>query len=412
MKLLKGLLAVTATVLAIGNAVAQTAPAPGKTLKIGVLTDQSGPYTDSAGVGAILATRLAVEDSGLQAKGWTIDVIAADHQNKPDVAATIARRWYDTEGVDVIADVTNSAVALAVNQVTRDRNKVLLASGPATSDLTGKACSPNTVHWTNDTWAQAHGTGNAVVQTGGKTWFFITADYAFGQALERDTAAVVKAGGGSVLGSVRAPLGTADYSSFLLQAQASKAQIVGLASAGTDATNAIKQAGEFGIVAGGQNLAGLLVYIPDVHAVGLAAAQGLVLTTPFYWDLNDGTRAFAKRFNAQLPKLEPSMIQAGDYAATLHYLKAVAAGADFKDGRRTVDAMKAMPTDDPLFGRGSVRIDGRTIHNMYLFEVKKPSESKASWDLYKLRATIPAAEAFRPLNEGGCPLVASASAGK
>ena len=409
MTLSRSLLAMAVLGLAIAHAEAQT---PGRTVKIGVLTDQSGPYADSAGAGAIVATRMAVEDSGLKAKGWTIEVIAADHQNKPDIAATIARQWYDTEGVDVIADVTNSAVALAVNQVTRERNKVMLASGPATSDLTGKACSPNTVHWTNDTWAQAHGTGNAVVKTGGKTWFFITADYAFGQALERDTAAVVKADGGSVLGSVRAPLGTADYSSFLLQAQASKAQIVGLASAGTDATNAIKQAGEFGIVAGGQNLAGLLVYIPDVHAIGLEAAQGLVLTTPFYWDRNDGTRAFATRFNAQLPKLEPSMIQAGDYAATLHYLKALASGADPKDGRGTVEAMKAVPTDDPLFGRGSIRVDGRTIHDMYLYEVKKPSESKASWDLYKLRATIPAAEAFRPLNEGGCPLVASAAVGK
>ena len=411
MGFLKYVFVTVATVLAVANAEVQTAQA-GRTLKIGVLTDQSGPYADSAGVGSIVATRMAVEDSGLRDHGWTIEVIAADHQNKPDVAAAIARRWYDVDGVDMIADVTNSAVALAVNQITRDRNKVLLASGAATSDLTGTACSPNTVHWTNDTWAQAHGTGNAVVRTGGKTWFFITADYTFGKALERDTAAVVESSGGSVLGSVRAPLGTADYSSFLLQAQASKAQIVGLASVGTDATNAIKQAAEFGIVAGGQNLAGLLVYIPDVHAIGLEAAHGLILTSPFYWDLNEGTRAFAKRFNALMPKLEPSMIQAGDYAMTLHYLKAIAAGSDVKDGRQVVDTMKAIPTDDPLFGRGSIRVDGRTIHNMYLFEVKKPSETKSSWDLYRLRATIPAAEAFRPLNEGACPLVASTAAVK
>ena len=409
MRVTAGLLATGIAALALGSGIARAQGA--KSVKIGVLNDQSGAYADMGGVGSVVAARLAIEDSGLTGKGWTIDVVAADHQNKPDVASSIARRWYDTEGVDMITDVTNSSAALAVNQITRERNKVMMATGPATSDLTGKACSPNTVHWTNDTWAQAHGTGKAVVQTGGKTWFFITADYAFGQALERDTTDVIKQYGGKVLGSVRAPLGTADYSSFLLQAQASKAQIVGLASAGTDATNAIKQAGEFGIVGGGQNIAGLLVYIPDVKATGLEAAQGLVLTSPFYWDLNEGTRAFSKRFSAQMKGQEPSMVQAGVYAAVLDYLKVAAAGADIKDGRKMVEALKATPTDDPLFGKGSIRVDGRKIHNMYLFEVKKPSESKGPWDLYKLRATIPAAEAFRPLNEGGCPLVA-ASAGK
>ncbi|WP_158808980.1 ABC transporter substrate-binding protein [Beijerinckia sp. L45] len=402
MRELPGILALTAA-LVIGQAQAQTP----KVLKIGVLNDRSGPYADMGGAGSEIAARLAVEDSGLRAKGWTIDIVSADHQNKADVAANIAREWYDAEGVDMITDVTNSAAALAVNQITKDRNKVMLASGPATSELTGKACTPNTVHWTNDTWALAHGTGKAIVQTGGKTWFFLTADYAFGQALERDTAAIVKASGGTVLGSVRVPLGTADFSSFLLQAQSSKAQIVGLANSGGDTTNSIKQAAEFGIVAGGQNLAGLLVYITDVHAIGLDTAQGLILTSPFYWDMNDGTRAFAKRFSAQMRGgAEPSMVQAGVYSATLHYLKVIAAGAPPKDGRKVVDAMKAIPTDDPLFGMGSIRQDGRKIHNMYLFEVKKPSESKGPWDYYKLRATIPAADAFRPIADGGCPFVA------
>jgi len=382
-----------------------------KSVKIGVLNDQSGPYADMGGVGSVVAARLAVEDSGLKAKGWTIDVLSADHQNKADIAANAARQWYDVDGVDMITDVTNSAAALAVNQVTRDKNKVMLASGPATSDLTGKACSPNTVHWTSDTWAFAHGTGKAIVKTGGDTWFFLTADYAFGQALERDTAGVVKETGGKVLGSVRVPLGTSDFSSFLVQAQASKAKIVGLANSGADTTNSIKQAAEFGIVSGGQNLAGLLIYLTDIHAIGLNTAQGLILTSPFYWDKDAGTRAFADRFAKEMRGVRPTMVQAGVYGATLHYLKAVAkladAKGDYKDGAKVVAAMKAMPTDDPLFGKGEIRADGRKLHNMYLFEVKKPSESKGPWDYYKLRATIPADEAFRPLSEGGCPLVAN-----
>ncbi|MFG1188231.1 ABC transporter substrate-binding protein [Xanthobacter flavus] len=385
---------------------AASAQAP-KTVKIGVLNDQSGAYADMGGVGSVVAAQLAIEDSGLKQKGWTIDVVSADHQNKADIAANVARGWFDVDGVDMITDVTNSAAALAVNQITRDKNKVMLASGPATSDLTGKACSPNTVHWTSDTWAFAHGTGQAIVKTGGDTWFFLTADYAFGQALERDTADVVEKNGGKVVGRVRVPLGTSDFSSFLVQAQGSKAKIVGLANSGADTTNSIKQAAEFGIVAGGQNLAGLLIYISDVHSMGLPVAQGLILTSPFYWDMNDKTRTFAQRFAEKMRGAKPTMVQAGVYSATLNYLKTVAELADAKDGRKVVDAMKAKPIKDPLFGEGRIRADGRKIHDMYLFEVKKPAESKAPWDYYKLRATIPAEEAFRPLSQSECALLKS-----
>ncbi|MCG5236320.1 ABC transporter substrate-binding protein [Xanthobacter oligotrophicus] len=388
----------------LATSVAASAQAP-KAVKIGVLNDQSGPYADMGGIGSVVAAQLAVEDSGLRKKGWTIEVLSADHQNKADIAANVARQWYDVDGVDMITDVTNSAAALAVNQITRDKNKVMLASGPATSDLTGKACSPNTVHWTSDTWAFAHGTGQAIVKTGGGTWFFLTADYAFGQALERDTAAVVEQNGGKVIGRVRVPLGTSDFSSFLVQAQGSKAKIVGLANSGADTTNSIKQAAEFGIVSGGQNLAGLLIYITDVHSIGLPTAQGLILTSPFYWDLNDNTRAFSARFADKMRGTKPSMVQAGVYSATLAYLKAVAELGASQDGKAVVDKMKSAPIKDVLFGDGKIRVDGRKIHNMYLFEVKKPSESKAPWDYYKLRATIPAEEAFRPLAESECPLV-------
>ncbi|MFG1374961.1 ABC transporter substrate-binding protein [Xanthobacter oligotrophicus] len=388
----------------LATSVAASAQAP-KTVKIGVLNDQSGPYADMGGIGSVVAAQLAVEDSGLRKKGWTVEVLSADHQNKADIAANVARQWYDVDGVDMITDVTNSAAALAVNQITRDKNKVMLASGPATSDLTGKACSPNTVHWTSDTWAFAHGTGQAIVKTGGDTWFFLTADYAFGQALERDTAAVVEQNGGKVIGRVRVPLGTSDFSSFLVQAQGSKAKIVGLANSGADTTNSIKQAAEFGIVSGGQNLAGLLIYITDVHSIGLPTAQGLILTSPFYWDLNDNTRAFSTRFADKMRGTKPSMVQAGVYSATLAYLKAVAELGASQDGKAVVDKMKSAPIKDVLFGDGKIRVDGRKIHNMYLFEVKKPSESKAPWDYYKLRATIPAEEAFRPLAESECPLV-------
>ncbi len=333
-----------------------------------------------------------------------VEIVSADHQNKPEVGSSIARQWYDREGVDVIVDVPTSSVALAVNQVTREKAKLFLVSGAASSDLTGKACSPNTIHWTYDTWMLAHGTGSAIVKTGGKTWFFLTADYAFGHALERDTEEVVVKNGGKVLGKVRHPLNAQDFSSFLLQAQSSKAQIIGLANAGGDTINSIKQASEFGIVKGGQHLAGLLVFISDVNALGLDKAQGLIFTETFYWDRNDQTRAFAKRLAAQNNGKMPTMVQAGVYSAVLHYLKAVEALKN-DDGTKVAAKMKEMPTDDALFGKGRVRQDGRKIHDAYLVEVKKPSESKYPWDYYKIRATIAADEAFRPEKEGGCSLV-------
>ncbi|HEY6862295.1 MAG TPA: ABC transporter substrate-binding protein [Burkholderiales bacterium] len=377
----------------------------GGVVKIGVLSDMSSLYSDIGGPGSVAAARMAVEDFAPAKHGLKVEIVSADHQNKPDVGSAIARNWYDTEGVDVIVDVPTSSVALAVSQVTKDKNKVFLVSGAASSDLTGKACTPNTIHWTYDTWMLANGTGNAIVKQGGDTWFFITADYAFGHALERDTSEVVKKAGGKVLGAVRHPLNTQDFSSFLLQAQASKAKIIGLANAGGDTTNAIKQAAEFGIVKGGQNLAGLLVFLSDVHGLGLDKAQGLIFTETFYWDMNAQTRAFAKRMAAANNGKYPTMVQAGVYSAITHYLKAVAAGKTDADGAKVVARMKSMPTDDPLFGKGSIRADGRKLHPAYLVEVKKPSESKGPYDYYKIRATIPADQAFRPLDQGDCPLV-------
>jgi branched-chain amino acid transport system substrate-binding protein len=398
----RGVLALaTALVLLAGAAHAQISDGM---VKIGVLNDQSSLYADLTGQGSVVAARMAVEDSGADKKGLKVEVIFADHQNKADVGSGIARKWYEAEKVDVIVDVPNSAVALAVNQITRDMKRAFLVSGAASSDLTGKACSPNTIHWTYDTWALANGTANAIVKTGGNTWFFLTADYAFGHALERDVEAVVVANGGKVLGRVRHPLNTADFSSFLLQAQASKAKIIGLANAGGDTTNSIKQASEFGIVKGGQNLAGLLVFLTDVHGLGLQTAQGLIFTEAFYWDANDKTRTWSKKFAERNRGIHPTMIHAGVYGSVLHYLKAVEA-LKSDDGAKVVEKMKATPTDDPLFGKGTIRPDGRKIHDMYLFEVKKPAESKAPWDYYTLRATIPAAEAFRPLDKGDCPLV-------
>jgi len=373
-------------------------------VKIGVLTDMSSLYSDLAGAGSVLAARMAIEDSGVQKRGLKVELISADHQNKPDVGSGIARQWYDVDKVDAIFDTPNSGVALAVSQVTRDKGKAFIVSGAASADLTGKACSPNTIHWTYDTWMLANGTGNAIVKTGGDTWFFLTADYAFGHALERDTEAVVLKTGGKVLGKVRVPLNTQDFSSFLLQAQSSKAKIIGLANAGGDTTNSIKQAAEFGIVKGGQNLAGLLVFLTDVHALGLNTAQGLIFTETFYWDRDEASRAFAKRFAPQDKGIHPTMIHAGVYAGVLHYLKAVEA-LKGDDGTKVIAKMKELPTDDPLFGKGTIRVDGRKIHPAYLVEVKKPSESKAPWDYYKIRATIPADQAFRPLADGGCPLV-------
>src|SRR6186713_3225575 len=373
-------------------------------IKIGILTDMSSLYADLSGPGSVAAARMAVEDFGAAKKGMKVEIVSADHQNKPDVGSAIARQWYDVDKVDVIVDTPNSGVALAVNQITRDKKKAFINSGAASSDLTGKACTPNTVHWTYDTWMLANGTGSAIVKSGGDSWFFITADYAFGAALERDTTAAVQRNGGKVLGGVRAPLNNQDFSSFLLQAQQSKAKIVGLANAGGDTTNSIKQAAEFGIVKGGQNLAGLLVFITDVHALGLQTAQGLILTNTFYWDQNEASRAFSKRFAERDKGIHPTMVHAGVYASTLHYLKAVEA-LKSDDGTKVVAKMKEMPTDDPLFGKGTIRVDGRKIHPAYLVEVKKPAESKGAWDYYKIRATIPADQAFRPLADGECPLV-------
>jgi len=404
MKLSKrNLLAVAvAATLATGAAEAQMSD---NVIKIGILSDMSSLYTDLAGAGSVAAARMAVADSGIEKRGIKVEFVSADHQNKPDVGSNIARQWYDVDKVDVIVDVPNSGVALAVNQITRDKNKVFLASGPGTSDLTGKACSPNTVHWAYDTWMLANGTGTAMTKAGGDTWFFITADYAFGTALERDTTAAVQRNGGKVLGGVRAPLNNQDFSSFLLQAQASKAKVIGLANAGGDTTNSIKQAAEFGIVKGGQSLAGLLVFLTDVHALGLPTAQGLTFTETFYWDQNDHTRAFAKRFAPQDKGIYPTMVHAGVYASLLHYFKAVEALKSDTDGAKIVEKMKSMPTDDPLFGKGSIRGDGRALHPAYLVQVKTPAESKGPWDYYKIVSTIPADQAFRPLADGGCPLV-------
>ena len=388
--------------IALGGAAA----AQEKTIKIGVLTDNSGLYADVAGPGASLATKMAVEDSGLAAKGWKIDIISADHQNKPDIATGLARQWIDVDKVDLIVDVVNSGVGLAVSAIVKEKNKALLANGPASSELTNSQCTPNMVHWAYDTYMLSTGTGKAIVKNGGDSWFFLTADYAFGKTLEEETSNVIKANGGKVLGAVRHPLSTADFSSFLLQAQASKAKIIGLANAGGDTTNSIKAASEFGIVAGGQKLAALLLFISDVHSLGLQIAQGLTFTASFYWDMNDGTRAFSERFAKQMKNgNKPTMVQAGDYASVLHYLKAAEALGSVADGAKVIAKMKEMPTDDALFGKGTIRADGRKIHPVYLFEVKKPSESKYPWDYYTVKATIPGDEAFRPLSESKCSLV-------
>jgi branched-chain amino acid transport system substrate-binding protein len=396
-----------AAIFAFSPAVAQQAVAQQVNVKVGVLTDMSSLYADATGPGSFLAARMAAADFMKDHPNVKVDVVSGDHQNKADVGSNLANQWYDVGGVDMIIDVPNSGVALAIAEVTRQKNKVFIGSGPASSDLTGPKCSPNTVHWTYDTWMLANGTGKAIVKTGGDTWFFLTSDYAFGHALERDTSAVVEANGGKVLGKVRHPLNTNDFSSFLLQAQSSKAKVIGLANAGGDTINSIKQAAEFGIVKGGQNLAGLLVFASDINALGLETAQGLIFTETWYWDMNDASRAWTKRWQAERNSAGkvPTMNMAGVYAGTLHYLKAVAELKSASDGRAVVAQMKKMPTDDPLFGKGEIRVDGRKLHPAYLFEVKKPSESKYPGDFYKVRATIPANEAFRPLKDGGCPLV-------
>ncbi len=380
-------------------------PATGQTadaVKIGVLADMSGTYADIGGQGSVEAVKMAVEDFGGKVLGKPIEIVSADGQNKPDVAVNIARNWYDS-GVDVITDIPTSGMALAVMQLSRDKKKIALVTSAGSSDITGKSCSPYAAHWTWDTYAMSHGTGETIVKRGGKEWFFITADYVFGQTLERDTAAVVIANGGRVHGAVRHPLGTMDFSSFLLQAQGSRANIIGLANGGTDTINAVKQAIEFGLPQGGAQLVALIAFISDIHSLGLKDGQGLLLTEAFYWDLDDATRAWSRRFLERTKRM-PSMTQAGAYSGVLHYLKAVQA-AGTRDADQVMAQMRAIPINDFMTHDGKLRIDGRVLRDMYLFQVKKPEESKSEWDLYRLVAKIPAEEAFRPLNEGGCPLV-------
>ena len=384
-----------------------TAPAGASSGKIviGVLTDMSGLYADLSGQGSVLAAQMAVDEVGGTVAGMPIEIVSADHQNKADVGSNIAREWFDTKNVDMIVDVPTSSVALAVSVVTKDKNKVFLVSGAATSDLTGKACSPNTIHWTYDTWALANATGREMVKNGGDTWFFLTADYAFGAALERDVTKVVESSGGKVLGGVKHPLNASDFSSFLLQAQASKAKIVGLANAGGDTINSIKQAAEFGIVSKGQKLASLLVFISDVNALGLPTAQGLTLSESFYWDRDDKTRAWSQKFGAKRDGAMPTMVQAGVYSAVRHYLKAIAELKSARDGKAVVAKMEAIPTDDDLFGKGTIDSNGRKRHSMYVYEVKTPAESKAKWDYYKLIREVPAVQAFRAPADSGCELL-------
>ena len=395
----KALLAAVA-VLALSAAGAEAQS--GGPVKIGVLNDMSSLYADIGGKGSVVAAEMAAEDAG-PVLGQKVQIVSADHQNKPDVGADIARQWYDQDGVDMITDVPTSSVALAVNEVSRDKKKLALFVGPATSDLTGPKCNAYAASWVYDTYSLAHVTGGAVVKSGGDTWFFITADYAFGHALERDTAEVVKAAGGTVVGDVQVPLNTADFSSYLLQAQASKAKIIGLANAGGDTINSIKQGAEFGITEGGQKFAGLLIFTTDVHSLGLKTAQGLQLTAPFYHDMNDATRAFSKRFADRFGR-PPTFDQAGVYSAVAHYLKAIKA-IGTKDPDKVMAEMRKLPINDFMTKNGKLREDGRVIRDMYLFEVKKPSESTGEWDLLKLIETVPGDQAFRPIDQGGCPLV-------
>jgi branched-chain amino acid transport system substrate-binding protein len=378
-------------------------------LKLGVLTDMSSLYADITGPGSVAAAKMAVEDflAGPHRMTRSIEVVSGDHMNKADIGANIAREWIDRDGVDAIVDTPNSAVALAVRNVVQQYNRALLVSGASSSDLTGKSCSPNLVHWTYDTYALATGVARAVVASGGKTWFTLTADYAFGYAMEQDIKSVVQKAGGSVVGGVRTPINSQDFSSFLLQAQASKAQVVGLINAGGDTINSIKQSVEFGIAAGGQRVVATVLYLSDVHSLGLKVAQGLQFTEAFYWDLNESTRAWSKRFAPRNRDRYPTAMQAGVYGVVLHYLRAVDALESSTDGKAVVNKMKELPTDDPLFGKGTIRADGRKLHNMYLFEAKKPDESKYPWDYYKLIKTIPPEEAWRPLGEGGCDFLKS-----
>jgi branched-chain amino acid transport system substrate-binding protein len=385
---------------ALGSAHAQQSSLP---LKIGVLTDLSSVYSDIGGLGNIEATKMAIEDFGGVMFGKPIELVSADVLNKADIAASFARKWWENEGVDMIIDMPTSATALAVMELSKQYEKIVIITDAASSDITGKSCSPYTAHWTYDTYANAHAVGGAIVKNGGDTWFFITADYVFGHSIERDTSKVIESAGGKVLGSARHPLNSSDFSSLLVQAQASKAKIIGLANAGGDAINVIKQGGEFGIVAGGQNFAAIVMFISDVHSLGLKVAQGLIVTEAYYWDLNDDTRAFGKRF-LELMKRMPTMNQASTYSATLHYLKAVQATGT-RDTKTVMAKMRETPVRDVFTQNGTLREDGRMVHSMYLFQVKKPEESTSPWDYYKLLAEVPADQAFRPLKDGGCSLV-------
>lgn len=403
---MKGLFRNCLVGVAVGilTAAAAEAQVSDDVVKLGVLNDQSGVYADLAGPGSVAAAKMAVADFGGKVLGKPIEVIFADHQNKPDIATPIVNQWLDVDKVDVILDVPTSSVALAVQEITKNKNRIHLNSTAGTSDLTGKACSPTGIHWTYDTYALANSTGRALTKDGGDTWYFITADYAFGHALEKDTAAAVLAAGGKVLGSVRTPFPNQDFSSFLLQAQSSKAKVIGLANAGGDMINAIKQAGEFGITQS-QRLAGLLTFISDIHSLGLATTKGLMLTTGFYWDRDDETRAWSKRFAERNNGRMPTMVQAGVYSAVMHYLKAVqAAGTD--EAKAVVAKMREMPVNDFFAKNGKIRADGRMVHDMYLVQVKTPEESKYPWDYYNILQVVPGDEAFRPLDQGGCPLVA------
>jgi branched-chain amino acid transport system substrate-binding protein len=375
-------------------------------VKIGMLEDMASLYADITGVGAVTAAKMAVEDFGGKVVGKPIEVVSADHQNKPDIASAAAREWFDVQRVDALMDVAASATALAAIEVAKTKNRIVVLNGPGATRITNEACTPISIHYTYDNYALSHGTGAATVKAGYDTWFFLTADYAFGHDLEQVTAAMVRAGGGKVLGSVRIPLNTLDFSSALLQAQASKAKVVGLANAGADTTNSIKQAAEFGIVRGGQKLAGLLVFINDINTLGLEAAQGMLLTTAFYWDRDEETRAWAQRYSQRMGKM-PNMTQAGIYSATTHYLKAIAA-AGTDETQAVMERMRATPINDFFVKNGKVREDGRMVHEMYMYEVKKPAESKGAWDYYKLVATIPADQAFQPLSDSKCPLVKKA----
>jgi branched-chain amino acid transport system substrate-binding protein len=400
--MLKPSLFIAAVAVAAALAPMPGAAQPSPEVKIGVLNDQSGVYADFGGKWSVEAARMAVEEFGGAVLGRKIEVVSADHQNKPDLAAGIARRWYEIEGVDMITDLTTSSVALAVHDLSKQLKKIDIVVGAATSQLTGAACHPHGFHWAYDTHALGVGTGGALAEAGGDTWFFLTADYAFGHALEHDTGEIVKARGGKVLGAVRHPLNTQDYSSFLLQAQSSKAKVIGLANAGTDTTNSIKQAAEFGIVAGGQKLAGLLLTLPEVHGLGLRAAQGLVLTESYYWDRNEKSRSFGERFYKRTGRM-PSMIHAGTYSATLQYLKAVKA-AGTKEPEAVAGKLREMTVDDDVYSGGKVLANGRMVHDLYLFEVKKPPESKKPFDYYRLVSTVPGEKAYASLAESGCPL--------